>query len=304
MGKHKYKFFLLLELLYFLFSYVFSQEAIAFKTNSWSEETLHQKNRSYESYQLGEPEEIEFYSIDGLKLSGWLFEDHSDHSCGVIFLHGHTSNRLGMLKFTPYFINKKCALFLYDHRHHGKSEGDFGTYGYWEKWDLEKAIEIFQKETGIPTSRIGIYGESYGAATSLQYAGKTGKDFLFVIADSSYKDMESILTKRARELYGLFVEIFIPMAFQISEIRANFTAEEVSPLKYAQGIKSPTLLLHSTSDELTPFSHSEDILQNIGTEKKLLVPMSWGSLHGQAMNDNRTEYEKCLDQFFTRYPLF
>ena len=97
-------------------------------------------------------------------------------------------------KYAPLFWERGCDLLIFDARYHGESTGDYGTYGYYEKLDTSKAIDWFSQQVGLPPERIGLLGESYGAATALETAALR-PDIAFAAADSSYRDLETIISE-------------------------------------------------------------------------------------------------------------
>ncbi|BDA77950.1 exported protein [Leptospira kobayashii] len=279
--------------------YYFSTEMVAFQVRTIDED--HEKSRIKDFKQIGlsEPETLRFQN-GTISIQSWFFKNPKKKKCGVILLHGHSGTRWGILKYAPLFWKRGCSLFVYDARHHGESSGEFGTFGYYEKFDLDKGIEYFSEVSGIPEEKIGALGESYGAATVLQLAN-IRKDVAFIIAESSYKDMRTIIQKRAIELYGYPILIVSSVAFQIAELRANFSVEETSPLKAASHISAPVLLIHSKADELTPYEHSVEIFEAIPGKKKKLFITEWGAPHAKSINTNYKEVENSVDAFVKEY---
>ncbi|MDF3818839.1 alpha/beta hydrolase [Leptospira sp. 96542] len=282
--------------------YYFSSEIIAFKVRSLDENKTNLKVSGFGDFGLPTPESLRFQN-GGISLRGWFFKNPLKKKCGVLLLHGHTGTRYAVLKYAPLFWKRGCSIFAYDARHHGESGGLYGTYGYNEKIDLDRAMEYFSEVSAIPETNIGILGESYGAATALQFAeGKS--EIAFVIADSPYKDMRSIIEKRAVDLYSPVVLIVSPIALSIAELRADFIVDKVSPWNSAKKITIPVLLVHSKADEFTPFSHSEEIFSVLQSEKKQLALTDWNAPHGKSINTNFGEYEKLILEFLKEIPNF
>ncbi|XMO25115.1 alpha/beta hydrolase [Leptospira sp. 'Mane'] len=279
--------------------YYFSTEIVAFKVRSMEEDHTRSKIKDFKQIGLPEPETLRFQN-GTISIQSWFFKNPKKKKCGVILLHGHTGTRWGILKYTPLFWKRGCSLFVYDARHHGESSGEFGTYGFYEKFDLDKGIEYFSEVSGIPEEKIGALGESYGAATVLQLSN-VRKEVAFIIAESPYKDMRSIIEKRAVELYGYPILVVSAVAFQIAELRANFLVEDTSPLKAASQISAPVLLIHSKTDEFTPYEHSVEILEAIPGKKKKLFITEWGAAHSKSINTNYKEVENSVDAFIKEF---
>ncbi|XDD53371.1 alpha/beta hydrolase [Leptospira sp. WS4.C2] len=282
--------------------YFFSSSVVTFPISNLEEDRAKLKIKSVADFGLPEPESIRFQN-GSLRLRGWYFKNPKKKKCGVVLLHGHTRTRYGVLKYAPLFWKRGCSLFAYDARHHGESAGEYGTYGFYEKLDLERAIEFFSEISTVPEEQIGIFGVSFGAATALQYA-EGRNDFAFVIADSPFMDMRSIVEKRAVDFYSPLVLFLSPIALSIAELRADFLVDEVSPKKSAKYISQPVLLIHSKSDEITPVSHSEEIFQNLKSNHKQLFITEWGANHCKSIDLRPDEYESIVNSFLKENTTF
>lgn len=283
-----------LAVVYVAGSWYFSGMIVKF--NAQSLEQQQARHGSPADYGLPAPEEVTIPG-DGVTLAGWYFANPADGDCGVILLHGHTGSRYGMLKYTPLFWPLGCDLLLYDHRFHGASTGDYGTYGFYEKQDALAALAWLQQRTGLPTDQIGLLGESYGAATALQ-AGPLAPQLAFIAADSSYRDLESIVTEQAAARFGDWVQLFAPGALGIAGLRANFAPSQVSPQDAADEQTTPIFLSHSASDQYTLPQHSVDIAAQLpATLCSRLHLTDWGARHGDSINDNFGAYQAQFQEF-------
>lgn len=284
----------LLAVVYLAGSWYFSGLIVAFTPNSLAEEEALRGEPA--DYGLPAPEEISFQG-DGETLAGWYFDNPADGNCGVILMHGINGNRYRELKYTPLFWDRGCDLMLYDHRHHGGSTGKYGAYGFHEKQDGLAAVDWFATRTGLPHDRIGLQGESYGAATALQ-TGALDTDLAFVAADSSYRDLTTIVSEQAVAQYGPLMKLMVPGALGVAGLRASFAPSEVSPMISAGSLTEPVFLSHSASDDYTLPHHSEDIFAQLpqATCKRLHLT-DWGSEHADSIDDNFDAYKAQMDEF-------
>ncbi|NCN08901.1 MAG: prolyl oligopeptidase family serine peptidase [Leptospira sp.] len=302
----RFKKFLLIDILvilligsYFFVSYFFSTKIIEFKTRSLAEDKLDLKIESFATKGLPEPEDFSFQN-GPITLKAWYFKNPKPKNCGVLLLHGFTRTRWSMLKYTPLFWKRGCDLFAFDHRKHGESDGQYGTFGFYEKFDLENGIDSFSDISKIPEDRIGVLGESYGASTAIQTMG-LGKKIAFIIADSPYSDMDSIIIKKGVDLYGPAVQIFAPLALLIAGNRADFDVEDVSPAKYAKTLAVPILLVHSKTDAYTPYQHSEKIYEEIQIPEKKIALTDWDAAHAKSIDKNFDKYEAIVNEFLKEF---
>ena len=288
--------FIFLFSVYFGVSFYFSSLVITPEFRSLEIDKADQKINSFHDLNLPNPLEKNFQS-ENHTLASWYFAHPQRKNCGVILLHGFRGTRWGALKYAPVFWKKSCDVFMYDHRRHGASSGKYITFGYYEKEDLENAIQFFIELSNLPRERIGILGESMGAATALQYAGFKKPKLAFIIAESPFKDLDSIVGKRALDLYGKLASPFIPFAYTITEFRASIKVSEISPILAAESIQIPVLLIHSETDDYTPVEHSKEIFEHLKSPQKKLVLTDWGSKHAKSIDDNYEKFEKIVLDF-------
>ena len=250
---------------------------------------------NYHAADLSPPVAV---SIDGghVTLAGFFYDNGGDSRCAVLMLHGYRSTRYGALQYADPFWQRGCDLLAYDARGHGQSSDAYHTYGYYEKFDGQAAYEWLLSKTGLPAENVGIVGVSYGAATSLQMVPIL-PNAAFVVADSAYQDLRTIVTHQAAEQFGEWTHPFVPGAFFVAQLRADFTADEVSPQGAVIGANVPILLIHAQADTFTPPSHSETIYahSNPATTELHLTP--YGTAHARSIIDDYEAYKELVDAF-------
>ncbi|MCB1193360.1 MAG: alpha/beta hydrolase [Leptospiraceae bacterium] len=283
-----------LAMIYISVGWYFANRIINFQTRTLEEDKKNLKIDSLADFGLSNPEPIEIPSQD-VVLKGWFFETPKN-DCAIIFHHGLTGTRYGGLKYTRLFQNKSCHLVLYDLRHHGESTANYGTYGYYEKFDALNVIDWLKNKTGLEDSQIGLVGESLGAAIVIQ-AGGSGRSFGFILADSPFSSLEKIITERAVHDFTQIVYIFIPLAFYLASLRAEFDIKDVSPEMYASNVQSPIIIAHSLQDNYTLSYHSKNIYKNISYPKKKLLLTDWNASHGKSIDKNFKAYYSEISEF-------
>ena len=207
-------------------------------------------------------QDISFRS-DSLLLKGWLFRAAEPRRGLIVYLHGVADNRRSGLGVARRFVPKGYDVLAYDSRAHGQSEGEACTYGFYEKYDLARALDA------VGADRAVLFGSSLGAAVALQAAPEDPR-VRGVIAQSSFSDLEAVARERA-PWFATGAEIGEALA--IAERRAHFRTADVSPRKAAARILIPVLLIHGLLDHETPPAHSRRIYRALtGPRRLLLVP--------------------------------
>ena len=122
----------------------------------------------------------------------------------VVLLHGVKKNRTDVLRAALVLRRAGFNVLVFDGRAHGDSEGRYVTYGFYERRDVESAIEWLIKEKRIDGTRVGLAGESMGAAIALQVAAHNAS-ISAVWADSPFASLRRVteeFVKRVTRLPG------------------------------------------------------------------------------------------------------
>ena len=287
--------FFLLGIIYIGGSLFFANVLINRDTQTLADSQQRMAELNYHAANLPQPEAITIQA-DTVTLTGSFYDNEADGRCAVLLLHGYTSTRYGTLQYAPLFWDRGCDLLAYDARGHGESTDAYHTYGYYEKADGQAAYEWLLTKTGLPAPNVGIMGVSYGAATSLQMVPLL-PEAAFVIADSAYQDLRTIVAHQAAEQFGTWTRPFVPGAFFIAQLRANFDADKVSPQEAVINAAVPILLIHAQADTFTPATHSETIYarSNHATTELHITP--YGTAHARSILDDYEAYKEMVEAF-------
>ncbi len=248
---------------------------------------------------LPTPKEVEFPSVtEGLTLRGWLYEGADSVDCGLVLAHGITENRANTFKYASIFEECGCDMLMYDHRGHGKSDGDQLTGGYYEGKDVLEAVKFLQKEKGLSPKQIGLIGESWGAAAVL-IAASQNDQLGFVLAESPYSSWNDAIVYRANKQFGSWVKIFIPMAYTFVEWRANTSMDGASPEEAARDIAIPTLIVHSSTDTITTPDHSKRIEAALNPKWGEAKILDWNAWHAHNALARPEEYKQMVINHFS-----
>jgi pimeloyl-ACP methyl ester carboxylesterase len=144
-------------------------------------------------------EEVFIHSPFGYQLRGLFFTASKEAEKAIVLVHGIMSSHVSSLKYMEMFRKRGFHVLAYDHRRHGGSGGSSTTFGLYEKHDLNACVEWLIERFGR-NCKIGIFGESMGAATALQHA-PIDKRVAFYIADCPYSDLKTVLKYRLKQSY-------------------------------------------------------------------------------------------------------
>lgn len=286
---------IVLSALYFVIGFYFSQVVTR---KVWDEEELYDEQSTRglferQKYELLHKEEVEVLTKDGLRLRGIYIEGDKNCRRTMIFVHGITVGIPTSIKYIDMFVKRGWNVLMYDQRRHGKSEGKYTTYGYYEKEDLDIWVNWVVKRNG-ENSIIGLHGESMGAATVLQYL-PMNKFANFAIADCAYSNLNELLC------YHMKMDYHLP-AFPIVNLtnlrvmrKAKFKFKDVSPIDAVKDVKLPVLFIHGSSDTFVPCSMSEKMYDKKKGSKKLYI--AEGAGHARSIEIDMERYEKEVIEF-------
>jgi fermentation-respiration switch protein FrsA (DUF1100 family) len=296
-------FLLLVAVAYLAASWYFSSILLDSPTMTFEESRDRELIREPAEYGLPQPENVTIDTGEVL-LAGWFFDNERDGRCAALILHGYRDTRYGALQYTPLFWGSGCDLLLYDARGHGASSQAYHTFGFYEKTDGFAALNWLAERSALERNRIALVGISYGAASALQML-PLAPDVAFVLADSSYQSLIDILRFQGHQEFGALADLILPGALLISELRADFDVEQVSPAGAVVGMETPIFLIHSLQDEFTPPAHSEAIFANSDPENSELHLTDWGAEHGLSIFEDFAAYQQLFDNFLAeKVPYF
>jgi dipeptidyl aminopeptidase/acylaminoacyl peptidase len=241
-------------------------------------------------------EDVTIPSFDGTRLYGWWMSANRRAPTAVV-LHGVKKNRTDVLRAALILRRARFNVLVFDGRGHGNSEGRYVTYGFYERRDVESAIEWLVKQKKIERGRIGLVGESMGAAIALQVAAHNPW-VRAVWADSPFASLRRVTEEFVRRVTGLPGAVLNPVLWttiQVANYRGKFDVRSVDPLALAARIKCPVHLVHGTADQVIAIAHSKAIYEALGGEKEIWFVE--GARHARSIRHARLEYSSRLTRF-------
>jgi len=216
----------------------------------------------------------------------------------IAILHGVKKNRTDVLRAALVLRLEGFNVLMFDGRGHGDSGGRYVTYGFYERRDVESALQWLIAEKGVRKQAIGIAGESMGAAIALQVAA--ANPWISAIwVDSPFASLKRIAAEFASRATHLPTSVLSPLLWttiRVANYRGKFDVEMVDPLALAAQITSPVFVVHGTADQLIEPSHSVSIYEALGGKKELWLVE--GARHARAVSHVKNEYSERIRRFF------
>ena len=236
-------------------------------------------------------EEVEFETHDGLNLSGWYIPN-SGSGKTIVLCHGQMDNRCNCLPYADFLHRAGYALFLFDFRAHGKSEGDICTLGFFEVKDLERAVEYLVNEKSA--SWIGVLGRSMGGSIAILEASRNPA-IKAVVADCPFLTLEQAVEDVCR--MNRLPALGGRMGMWMCRLRFGLKPEQVNILSAAQKLgPRPFLLIHGEKDPVIPVSRANQLNNVASGPKDFWVVPNAG--HVQGISVAQEEYIQRVTKFF------
>src|SRR3989338_500216 len=217
-------------------------------------------------------ESLKIRTEDGEMLDGWFVPAPAGRGT-LLYLHGNGGNIGHRVDIIRTFHSLGFGVLIFDYRGYGRSTGkpsEEGTYR-----DALAAWNYLTQERRIPAQHIVLFGESLGGSIAAWLAERHPPRALMIYAAfTSVPDM-------AKVLYP-----FLPTGL-IARYRYDTRAALAR-------VHSPLLILHSTEDEIIPYSHAQELL-TIAPEPKKLVSLRGG--HNDAIFVSGDIFEQALKEF-------
>ena len=242
-------------------------------------------------------EPVTLTSRTGVQIAGRFFPGASRAT--IVLSHGYGGGQDEMLPYANFLHRAGYSVFTYDMRNRGGSGGDAITLGALEQEDLLSVVDYLAARPDVDPERIGAFGGSLGASTSILAAARDQR-IKAVVTDGPFADVASVVDTGFTAYIGLPAFPFSPVTVRIAEWRTGQRVADVRPVTVVGRISPRALLLiHGREDVALPPVNSERLYAAAGEPKELwLVP---GTGHSGARGVDRAEYERRVIAFFRRY---
>lgn len=231
-------------------------------------------NRDFlDEVEVGKPEAISFKAEDGWDVHGWLlrpygFEEGKKYPM-VLEIHGGPHVMYGQTFFHEMqLLAAQGYVVLYTNPRGGHGYGqEFvnacrGDYGGGDYRDLMSAVD-YAVETFdfIDKERLGVTGGSYGGFMTNWIVGHTNR----FKAAVTQRSISNWLSFYGVSDIGYFFNKWQHGYDLLDDPKALW---DISPLKYADKVETPLLILHSENDYRCPIEQGEQLFVTLKHLKK------------------------------------
>ncbi len=176
-----------------------------------------------------------------------------------------------------------------------------GQWGLAMQDDITEGVEYLIRLGVADRNRICIYGASYGGYAALWGLAKNPDLYKCGVSVAGVVDIAYMLDDRSDVNNNKIGRQFHRAAFG-DPVRASARFDNVSPLKHADAIKAPVLIMHGKNDARVPIEHADKMRAALETLNK---PFEWEYFedegHGISYVSNATKFYQHLFAFLDRY---
>jgi dipeptidyl aminopeptidase/acylaminoacyl peptidase len=252
--------------------------------------------------QLMRPMEILTYQArDGLSIPAYLTRpDKTAPAPLIVMVHGGPTSRdywgwnqevqmlaaHGYTVFQPQFRGSSGFGKTYE-------SAGYGQWGLAMQDDITDGIKYLVTKGIADPKRICIYGGSYGGYAALWGMVKNPELYRCGVSFAGVSDIELMFhdgSDRTDDNYAMDL-----MKSKIGDAKKNRQKfDDVSPLKHADQIRGPILLMHGDHDQRVPIEHSEKMMKALDANHKTYVWVKFEDAgHGLSrIKDLNVFYEK------------
>ncbi|MBR9991341.1 MAG: S9 family peptidase [Gemmatimonadetes bacterium] len=220
-------------------------------------------------------ERFTYESVGGLEIEAWMQKPYGyvpgQRYPVVLYIHGGPHSAYGEGWFDEFHNIAGAGMWvLYTNPRGSSGYGADFTYSTRGRWGLEdyedimKAVDIVARRPDVDSTRMGVTGGSYGGFMTAWITTKTHR-FKAAQADRMISNWMSWYG--SSDAQGLTEFEFYGKPWE------NWALyDELSPIRYVDRVRTPTLIVQSEEDHRTPMTDAE---QWFAALRKLDVPVEF-----------------------------
>ena len=250
-----------------------------------------------------------FDSPQGYTLKGQYLRGKSG-APAALFVHGITWTRYGMIKYMRPFIEEGWSVAAFDLAGHGESVAPrryYPSFGYYEKLDIAEGVKALHS-IFPDASCYGLFGESLGAASVLEYAPLAGppgaRAIDFIVADCAFSSAWEELADQHRMIHApnFIAWPAAQLMRLIVRVLRGFDMKDASPMKAVMQTDLPILFAHGMEDRYVPTimsvrMASARLTKKLGQTDLVLIP---GAGHAKGIVTDKARWLAGVMPFIDR----
>ena len=235
-------------------------------------------------------------SRDGLRLTAYYFDRHSDKTC--VLVHGYTSCGSNRFCDARLYWDRGYNVLVPDLRAHGASEGRYIGMGVPDRLDVAAWVEWVDRRVG-PRNRVVLDGVSMGSATVLSAGALPLPSVRLIVADCGYTSVYDVFYHQLRKTRGTPAKLLLFLAGFWSRALAKYGFREASALEAVRTSDIPKLFIHGDQDDFVPYAMLDQLIDACRAPHEVLRVA--GAAHAMSFVREQALCEakvvECLDKY-------
>ncbi|SBT04493.1 Prolyl oligopeptidase family protein [Candidatus Propionivibrio aalborgensis] len=218
--------------------------------------------------------EVRIPAVRGKTLFGWFIPAEKAVSGGtpaLAILHGWGGNAEMMLPLAMPLHTAGYALFFFDARSHGRSDGDTFTSLPRFAEDLSSAVDWLQAQAEVDAQRVAVIAHSVGAGAALLLASRR-RDLAAVVSLAAFAHPAAMMRRWLAAKRISYWPLGAYILFYVQRVIGH-RFDAIAPRHTIRSIVCPVLLAHGTNDVTVPVSEARDIYANRRDDRVRLLLM-------------------------------
>lgn len=220
-------------------------------------------------------EDVTITTNDRIQLTGWFIPSGNSRAT-ILLSHGNGGNISHRLEKIKILHALDLDVLAYDYRGYGRSTGRPSEDGLYQ--DAQAMYDYLIHERKVPVQRIIAYGESLGAAVTIDLAEK--RDAGAIIIESGFTSIHDM----AKKLFSVAPSFLLHAKYDsVNKIR---------------NLRIPKIIMHSPDDEVVPFSQGRRLFDS-APEPKVFIELQGG--HNDGFLVSGDVYSNGIDEFVEKW---
>lgn len=249
-------------------------------------------------YRTHRHKEIFTFTDNSVCLYALYYENEIKSNKYVIICHGFTGDPNTDNVLALRYYNMGYNLIMPYSRAHGKSEHNYCTMGWFERFDLIDWVKYIAEKN--PEASIVLHGVSMGASTVMNATGEElPGNVKCAIADCGFTNVWDQMSNMIKLNTKLPVNAVMKLINTVAKSKLGFDFKEASPLNQVKNSSTPTLFIHGDKDDFVPFDMHGMLYTNASCEKDFLVVPDVG--HAISLYVKPDLYWSKVTEFIEKY---
>ena len=196
------------------------------------------------------------------------------------------------------FVDYGFNILMFDLRGHGESGGDRTSGGFFERQDVLGALRLLGGAGYVPPDKIGVWGISMGAGTSVM-ALVDEPAIRALVTDGTYASVPDLVAgevARKMNIPDNIALVFVPGSTLLANLLYGIDISILVPDQVVGRIEYPILLIHGTADARIPFEHSERVHRAAHPDSILWLVSD--ADHAGSFDQHPQEYVEKVSSYF------